>query len=191
MITENGHLLSWHIQRWRSVWTQTGKLPLNFVEYYLQLSRWGIAGETLNKIVGRLSKTSEAISGIPGSTVDHQGIPYSLTEEFVSVYRMHSLIPGKFYTPLQPTHLLTASRQHRILRHPNRQAQNHPPHSRPHLHKRHHTPKIRRCFLRRHFLLLLHKLPRRNHKQQLRQPHEKSTYPRRPNQRSSHHRYPA
>jgi hypothetical protein len=44
-------------------------------------------------MVGQILKTSEAISGIPGSTVDHQGIPYSLTEEFVSVYRMHSLIP--------------------------------------------------------------------------------------------------
>jgi hypothetical protein len=56
---------------------------------------WGIVGEKLTKAVGRISKTSEAISGIPGSGVDHQGIPYSLTEEFVSVYRMHSLIPGK------------------------------------------------------------------------------------------------
>jgi len=55
---------------------------------------WGIVGEKLTKAAGRISKTSEAISGIPGSSVDHQGIPYSLTEEFVSVYRMHSLIPG-------------------------------------------------------------------------------------------------
>ncbi|KAI7472947.1 heme peroxidase [Hortaea werneckii] len=54
---------------------------------------WGIVGEKLTKAVGRISKTSEAISGIPGSGVDHQGIPYSLTEEFVSVYRMHSLVP--------------------------------------------------------------------------------------------------
>ncbi|KAL1623510.1 hypothetical protein SLS54_004500 [Diplodia seriata] len=56
---------------------------------------WGLAGETLNKIIGRISKTSEAISGIPGSTVDHHSAPYSLTEEFVSVYRMHALIPDK------------------------------------------------------------------------------------------------
>lgn len=56
---------------------------------------WGIVGEKLTKAVGRISKTSEAISGIPGSGVDHHCIPYSLTEEFVSVYRMHSLIPGK------------------------------------------------------------------------------------------------
>jgi hypothetical protein len=54
---------------------------------------WGLAGENLTKLLGRVSKTSEVISGIPGSGVDHFGVPYSLTEEFVSVYRMHSLIP--------------------------------------------------------------------------------------------------
>ncbi|KAF9266820.1 heme peroxidase [Marasmius fiardii PR-910] len=54
---------------------------------------WGLAGETLNKLVGRISKTSEAISGIPGSSVIQFTAPYSLTEEFVSVYRMHPLIP--------------------------------------------------------------------------------------------------
>jgi hypothetical protein len=54
---------------------------------------WGLVGETLTKKLGRISKTSEVISGIPGSGVDQFGVPYSLTEEFVSVYRMHSLIP--------------------------------------------------------------------------------------------------
>ncbi len=54
---------------------------------------WGLAGESLTKMLGRISKTSEVISGIPGSGVNNFGAPYSLTEEFVSVYRMHSLIP--------------------------------------------------------------------------------------------------
>lgn len=54
---------------------------------------WGIVGETLTKIAGRLSKSSEIISGIPGSGAEQDGAPYSLTEEFVSVYRMHSLMP--------------------------------------------------------------------------------------------------
>lgn len=54
---------------------------------------WGLAGETLWKIAGRISKTSESISGIPGSGIEQDGAPYSLTEEFVSVYRLHSLIP--------------------------------------------------------------------------------------------------
>ena len=53
---------------------------------------WGLAGETIKNLFGRLSG-SELVSGIPGSPVDHFGVPYSLTEEFVAVYRMHPLIP--------------------------------------------------------------------------------------------------
>ena len=53
---------------------------------------WGLAGETLHNLFGRLSD-SELVSGIPGSATDHYGVPYSLTEEFVAVYRMHPLIP--------------------------------------------------------------------------------------------------
>ena len=77
---------------------------------------WGIVGETLTKAVGRISKTSEAISGIPGSGVDHQAIPYSLTEEFVSVYRMHSLIPGTRRLSGCMGTVLTYCRQHRLIR---------------------------------------------------------------------------
>jgi Animal haem peroxidase len=36
------------------------------------------------------------ISGIVGGHPDHFGVPYSLTEEFVSVYRMHPLIPDDY-----------------------------------------------------------------------------------------------
>lgn len=54
---------------------------------------WGLVGENLTKLLGRLPGASEEISGIPGSGSDHFGVPYSLTEEFVSVYRMHSLVP--------------------------------------------------------------------------------------------------
>ncbi|KAL8670189.1 MAG: hypothetical protein Q9168_005267, partial [Polycauliona sp. 1 TL-2023] len=70
---------------------------------------WGLVGESLTKLVGRISPTSEAISGIPGSGVDHFGVPYSLTEEFVSVYRMHSLIPDTipFYSATTGKHRRT------------------------------------------------------------------------------------
>ena len=54
---------------------------------------WGLAGEKIWKMFGRISKTNESISGIPGSLVDQDEVPYSLTEEFVSVYRLHPLIP--------------------------------------------------------------------------------------------------
>ena len=53
---------------------------------------WGLATERLYRIFGRLSD-SEAISGIPGSPVDHHSAPFALTEEFASVYRLHPLIP--------------------------------------------------------------------------------------------------
>lgn len=56
---------------------------------------WGFQGPALTKKFGRLTKTSDIISGIPGSGADQHGTPYSLTEEFVSVYRMHSLIPDR------------------------------------------------------------------------------------------------
>jgi hypothetical protein len=59
----------------------------------MEANWWGVLGERLYKLLGRVSKTSEAISGIPGSGVEHHAAPYSLTEEFVSVYRMHALIP--------------------------------------------------------------------------------------------------
>jgi hypothetical protein len=39
---------------------------------------------------------NEYLSGIPGSPTDHHTAPYSLTEEFASVYRMHSLLPDDF-----------------------------------------------------------------------------------------------
>ncbi|KAH7631581.1 hypothetical protein SMAC4_08010 [Sordaria macrospora] len=70
---------------------------------------WGIVGEKLTKIAGRLSKTSEIISGIPGSGAEQDGTPYSLTEEFVSVYRMHSLMPETiaFFSATSGNHATT------------------------------------------------------------------------------------
>lgn len=38
----------------------------------------------------------DILRGIPGSPTDHNGVPFSLTEEFVSVYRMHTLLPDHF-----------------------------------------------------------------------------------------------
>ncbi len=34
--------------------------------------------------------------GIPATTPDHHGVPYSLTEDFVTVYRLHPLIPDDY-----------------------------------------------------------------------------------------------
>jgi hypothetical protein len=56
---------------------------------------WGLAGEWAYRKFGRLSR-SEVISGIVGGETNHFGVPYSITEEFVAVYRMHSLIPDGY-----------------------------------------------------------------------------------------------
>ena len=57
----------------------------------LRANWFGLEGERAHRSFGRLSR-SEVISGIPGSETDHYGVPYSLTEEFVAVYRMHPLL---------------------------------------------------------------------------------------------------
>lgn len=53
---------------------------------------YGALGETFREKIGRVGD-SEALSGIVGSPVDHHSAPFSLTEEFVTVYRLHPLIP--------------------------------------------------------------------------------------------------
>ena len=39
---------------------------------------------------------THASVGIPLTTPDHHGVPYSLTEDFVTVYRLHPLIPDDY-----------------------------------------------------------------------------------------------
>ncbi len=39
---------------------------------------------------------TEMIGGIVGSNQDHHAAPYSITEEFVSVYRLHPLLPDNY-----------------------------------------------------------------------------------------------
>ena len=56
---------------------------------------FGLAGERVYRLFGRIG-SSEIISGIPGSPTEQYGVPYSLTEEFVAVYRMHPLVPDDY-----------------------------------------------------------------------------------------------
>ncbi len=58
----------------------------------LRANWFGLAGERLKNAYGRIS-SSELISGIPGAATEHYGVPFSLTEEFAAVYRMHPLAP--------------------------------------------------------------------------------------------------
>ena len=55
----------------------------------------GIAGQDLQDVFKFLDD-SEILGGIVGSPTDHHTAPYSLTEEFVSVYRMHPLMPDDY-----------------------------------------------------------------------------------------------
>jgi hypothetical protein len=63
--------------------------------FALRANWFGAAGERIARTFGRIS-SSEVISGIPGAATDHYGVPFSLTEEFTSVYRMHPLLPDEF-----------------------------------------------------------------------------------------------
>ncbi len=63
--------------------------------FAMKANWWGLVGERFHKRFGRLG-SSEVLSGIPGSPTDHHSAPYSLTEEFVAVYRMHPLLPDEF-----------------------------------------------------------------------------------------------
>jgi hypothetical protein len=56
---------------------------------------WGALGEHYYRERGRTTQ-GETLQGIPGSVTDHHAAPYSLTEEFVAVYRMHPLMPDLY-----------------------------------------------------------------------------------------------
>ena len=61
----------------------------------LRANWYGIAGQRIKDTFGRVSR-NEVISGIAGAHTDHFGVPYTLTEEFTIVYRMHPLIPDDY-----------------------------------------------------------------------------------------------
>jgi hypothetical protein len=61
----------------------------------LRANWYGLAGKRLHRRLGRILG-SEVISGVPGSRTDHFGVPYSLTEEFSAVYRMHPMIADEW-----------------------------------------------------------------------------------------------
>ena len=72
-------------------WT-TAILGNPVLQIAMRANWWGLLGEHIKNMFGRVSG-SELLSGIPGSATDNFGVPYTLTEEFVGVYRMHPLIP--------------------------------------------------------------------------------------------------
>jgi hypothetical protein len=63
--------------------------------FALRANWFGVLGERFRRLFGRITN-DEVLQGIPGSPTNDHGVPYSLTEEFVAVYRMHPLIPDDF-----------------------------------------------------------------------------------------------
>ena len=61
----------------------------------LHANWYGLAGQKFGRVLQRFVH-DEILTGIPGTETDHYGVPFSLTEEFVAVYRMHPLIPDSF-----------------------------------------------------------------------------------------------
>jgi hypothetical protein len=54
----------------------------------------GLASARVRTFLGELGK-HEVLGGIRGTRTSHDGAPFQLTEEFVSVYRLHPLIPDE------------------------------------------------------------------------------------------------
>ncbi|HET6893098.1 MAG TPA: peroxidase family protein [Pyrinomonadaceae bacterium] len=75
-------------------WTP-GILGHPTLQIAMRANWWGLAGEWAYRHFGRLTR-NEIISGIVGGQTNHFSVPYSLTEEFVAVYRMHPLIPDDY-----------------------------------------------------------------------------------------------
>ncbi len=70
-------------------------LPHPAIRQGLNINWYGLAGEKLQDVFKFLNQ-SELLGGIIGSPTDHHAAPYSLTEEFVAIYRMHALMPDDF-----------------------------------------------------------------------------------------------
>jgi hypothetical protein len=69
-------------------------LPHPTVRSAMRGNWYGMFGERGSRLLRRFTR-SDLLIGIPGSRCDDHGVPYSLTEEFVAVYRMHPLIPDE------------------------------------------------------------------------------------------------
>jgi len=78
-----------HATEWTPALLQSPTL-----QYAMRGSWWGALGEAYFKAFGR--SAHELLSGIPGSPTEQYAAPYSITEEFTAVYRLHSLIPDDY-----------------------------------------------------------------------------------------------
>lgn len=66
-------------------------LPTPVLHEAMYADWYGVFGGALDGALGFTK--NDFITGAPGSKTDQFDVPFSITEEFVSVYRLHSLIP--------------------------------------------------------------------------------------------------
>jgi heme peroxidase len=69
-------------------------VPHPVIQLAMRTNWYGLVGDELQEVFKFLDD-NELLGGIVGSKHDHHAAPYSLTEEFVAVYRMHPLIPDQ------------------------------------------------------------------------------------------------
>ena len=70
-------------------------LPNPITKLAMHVNWSGVIDEDLAQVF-RFINEDELLGGIVGSHAEQFGAPYSLTEEFVAVYRMHALMPDEF-----------------------------------------------------------------------------------------------
>jgi hypothetical protein len=75
-------------------WTP-GILANPVLKVAMNANWYGVLPKWVKKYFGHIGK-GETLSGIVGSELDHHAAPYSITSEFVSVYRMHPLLPDDY-----------------------------------------------------------------------------------------------
>ncbi|KAH9120106.1 hypothetical protein AeMF1_007559, partial [Aphanomyces euteiches] len=57
---------------------------------------YGLLGKASRKLFGTQKWLGNFVCGIWGGNLEYRGVKYATSEEFVSVYRMHSLLPDDF-----------------------------------------------------------------------------------------------
>ena len=70
-------------------------LPHPIIKTAMNVNWSGLVGED-HEGLAELFDDRDLLGGIVGSKADHHTAPYSLTEEFVAVYRMHPLMPDDY-----------------------------------------------------------------------------------------------
>jgi hypothetical protein len=75
-------------------WTP-GILNTKALQIGMNANWYGVLPKWVKRTFGHIG-SGELISGIVGSPLDHHTAPYSITSEFVSVYRMHPLLPDDY-----------------------------------------------------------------------------------------------